>query len=132
MRFELTIDGSLRTLEEFKENTKSVLQRLLTDRPRRAGLSRPVAHHFIRWSPSPFLTRPQPLCIYLLAYFSIFSSYGAKALYITDLLLAPIRSVHVCSPTGLHTCAACYWPRLDQTYVAPQGFIRVRPATGPD
>ena len=69
VRFELTIDGSLRTLEEFKENTKSVLQRLLTDRPRRAGLSRPVAHHFIRWSPSPFLTRPQPLCMYVIASF---------------------------------------------------------------
>ncbi|MCG7849128.1 MAG: hypothetical protein MIO93_08130, partial [ANME-2 cluster archaeon] len=58
VRFELTIDGSLRTLEEFKENTKSVLQRLFTDPPRRTSLSRPVAHHFIRWSPSPFLTRP--------------------------------------------------------------------------
>lgn len=88
VRFELTIDGSLRTLEEFKENTKSVLQRLLTDRPRRAGLSRPVAHHFIRWSPSPFLTRPQPLCMYYVCISIYFRRIVPKAPYVCDPLLA--------------------------------------------
>ena len=90
VRFELTIDGSLRTLEEFKENTKSVLQRLLTDRPRRAGLSRPVAHHFIRWSPSPFLTRPQPLVV--LTYVFMCVTYFRRML------------------RKHHTSQTCYWP----------------------
>lgn len=88
VRFELTIDGSLRTLEEFKENTKSVLQRLLTDRPRRAGLSRPVAHHFIRWSPSPFLTRPQPLCMYYVCISIYFRRIVPKAPYVCGPQLA--------------------------------------------
>ena len=47
VRFELTIDGSLRitAFDSILCEHISVLQRFLTDRPRRVDLSRPVVHH---------------------------------------------------------------------------------------
>ena len=47
VRFEHTIDGSLRitALDSILCEHISVLQRFLTDRPRRVDLSRPVVHH---------------------------------------------------------------------------------------
>jgi hypothetical protein len=104
VRFELTIDGSLRTLEEFKENTKSVLQRLFTDPPRRTGLSRPVAHHFLRWSPSPFLTRPQPLrsIPYVCSILKLTIVWNSKMLKITLVVISRVKEwLLPSSPQGI-------------------------------
>ena len=76
VRFERTIDGSLRSFST------------PTDHQYRPRLASSVDPSFIkyRWSPSPFLTRPQPprqsLYIFYLALFYFFFCYILNQIYI--------------------------------------------------